>query len=83
MGIPHQLAKHVSSHLRKVGAPLSINLFKDHGGMILLKELQVFLQDMEVGERNNHIVEVNSIVPHENIVRNTAPSYKRTHEIAA
>ena len=51
--------------------------------MIALEELYVLLQDMEVGERCHHIVEIDAIVPHENIVGYLRPTFHCLHEIAS
>ena len=50
---------------------------------MLLEELYVFLKNREVGERRHHVVEVDAVVPDEDIVGNLRPPLKRLHEVAA
>ena len=54
-----------------------------HRHVVLLEQLDILLQNMEVGEARHHVVEVNSIIPHENIVGNGRPAFERFHEITS
>ena len=51
--------------------------------MVAPEELEVGLQDMEVGEWGDHVVEVDAIVPHEDVVGYSAPSLDGPHEVLA
>ena len=48
---------------------------------MFLKELDILLQDREVGERGNIVVEVDAIVPHKYIIADSRPAFHRFHEI--
>ena len=51
--------------------------------MIALEELYVLLQDMEVRERRHHIVEIDAIVPHEDVAGYLSPTLHCLYEVAS
>lgn len=51
--------------------------------MVALEELYVLLENMEVGERRHYIIEVDAVVPYEDVVGNLRPAFERPHEVAS
>ena len=81
--VPHQLAEHVGTKFCEVGAERSVHLLEEHRGVVALEELYVLLENVEVGERSHHVVEVDAVVPDEDVVGNLRPAFERTHEVAS
>ena len=52
-----------------------------HIYIVLFKQLHVRLQDVEIREGRNVVVEINSIIPYENVIRDLCPSFKCLHEM--
>lgn len=83
IGIPHQLAHHVGPHLGEAAAPLAADLREVHRHVVAAEELDVLLQDREVGEGREHVVEIDAVVPDEEVVADGRPPLQRPHEVAA
>lgn len=83
IGIPHQLAHHVGPHLGETAAPFTADLREVHRDVVLSEQLDVLLQDREVGERREHVVEVDAVVPDEEVVADGRPPLQRLYEIAS
>ena len=50
--------------------------------MVILEQFHIGLQHMEVWERGDQVVEVDAVVPNEDIVRYLPPPRQGTHEVA-
>ena len=51
--------------------------------MVLLEQLDVLLQNVEVRERCQVIIEIDAIVPHEDVVGNTAPALQGLDKVTS
>ena len=78
--IPHQLGYHIGTHFREISSTDAVHLREVHRDMVLLEQLDIRLQDMEIRERRNDIVEVDAIIPYENIVGDTRPAFQSLHK---
>ena len=78
--IPHQFAEQIGPKLREVAAADAVHLREVHSRVVAGEELDVGLENVEVGERADDVVEVDAIVPDEDVVRDGAPSLQGTDE---
>ena len=83
IGIPHQFGNHVSTQFGEVCSLVAVHLLKQHIGVVAVEELDVGCQDMEVGEWCYHIVEVDAIVPDEDVVGDATPSLQGPYKVAS
>ena len=81
--IPHQFPDHISTHFREVCSFRTVHLRKMHRCVILLEQLDILLQDMEIRKARYHVVEVNAIIPHENIIGDSRPAFERLYKLTA
>ena len=67
-GIPHEFCNHVGTQFGEITAFDTVDLREVHRHMIVLEQLNVRLQDMEVWEWAYGIVEIDTVVPYEDII---------------
>ena len=79
--IPHQISDHIGAKLREIGSFRPVHLLKEHIGMMLLEDLDVLLQNMQVGKRCHHVIKINSIIPYKKVFGNAAPAFQCLHKL--
>ena len=82
VGVPHQFAHHIGAHLGEIAASRTCYLREVHGNVILLEKLDILLYYRKVGERRKIVVEIDAVVPHENVVRDFSPTFESGHKVA-
>ena len=80
IGVPHQFAEQIGPEFREVTAADAVDLREVHGRVVTGEQLDVGLQDVEVGEGTDDVVEVDAVVPDKDVVGDGAPSLQRTDE---
>ena len=82
-GVPHELGDDVGTQLGEVAAVGTADLREVHPGAVTPEKADVGGEHGEVGERLDHVVEVDAVVPDEKVVGQRGPTLQRGDELAA
>ena len=83
VGVPHEFAHHIGAHLGEIAAARTCYLREVHSHVVLLEKLDILLDNREVRERGEVVVEIDAVVPHEDVVRNLSPTFEGVHKVAS